>query len=204
MTGICNIKHIDMIAQTLFQKPYDKGDYRQMELGIKEVMLVKSLSVHSYKQQPSYKDVKEQYSKNGYKAYTGKTIEIQAEDAFRTSDKSIYAVNDRSSASTEPQDASKVYLNNIGGTKWQNNGQWIEWEITVPEDGLYRISTRFKQDTLAGMYVSRRIYIDGEVPFEEANRVIFNYDSDWQTQFLGYDVKDKEGETTRVPFCPLM
>lgn len=168
--------------------------------GIKEVMLVKSLGVHSYKQQPAYKDVKAQYAKNGYKAYTGKAIEIQAEDAYRTSDKSIYAVNDRSSASTEPQDASKVYLNNIGGTKWQSNGQWIEWEITVPEDGLYRISTRFKQDTLAGMYVSRRIYIDGEVPFEEANRVIFNYDSDWQTQFLGYDTRNKDGEQTRVPF----
>lgn len=165
---------------------------------IKETMIIKSIGIHKYESQPSYNDVKAQYKAAGYKAYTGSPIKIQAERAYRTSDKSIYAVNDRSSGSTEPQDAAKVYLNNIGGTKWQSNGQWIEWEIDVPADGLYHISSRFKQDTLAGMYVSRRLYIDGEVPFEEANNIAFNYDTSWQTQFLGRDVEVTNGKKTEI------
>ncbi len=166
---------------------------------IKESMIIKSVRVHAYEAQPSYDEVKAEYEANGYKA-ANSAIKIQAENAYRTSDKSIYAINDRSSGSTEPQDAAKVYLNNIGGTKWQSNGQWIEWEVEVPEDGLYRISTRFKQDTLAGMYVSRRLYIDGEVPFDEANSIAFNYDSNWQTQFLGRDVQGEDGKVEREPF----
>lgn len=168
--------------------------------GIKESMIIKSVRIHAHKGQPSYDEVKAEYEANGYKAYTAEPIKIQAEHAYRMSDKSIYAVNDRTSGSTEPQDASKVYLNNIGGTKWQSNGQWIEWEVEVPEDGLYRISTRFKQDTLSGMYVSRRLYIDGEVPFDEANFITFNYDSSWQTQFLGRDVEGEDGKMEREAF----
>ncbi len=167
---------------------------------IKESMIIKSVRVHAYEAQPSYDEVKAEYEAKGYKPASNSAIKIQAENAYRTSDKSIYAVNDRSSGSTEPQDAAKVFLNNIGGTKWQSNGQWIEWEIEVPEDGLYRISTRFKQDTLAGMYVSRRLYIDGEVPFEEANSIAFNYDSNWQTQFLGRDIQSEDGKTEREAF----
>ncbi len=166
----------------------------------KESMIIKSVRVSAYEPQESYDSVVKGYEANGYTSSAAEPKKIQAENAYRTSDKSIYAVNDRTSAGTEPQDASKVYLNNIGGTKWQSNGQWIEWEIDVPEDGLYKIATRFKQDTLAGMYVSRRLYIDGEVPFNEANSIAFNYDSDWQTQFLGSDVIDADGNVTREPF----
>lgn len=169
--------------------------------GIKEPMLIKDIRVKAYETQPKYEDAKKDYEKKGYKAATDTApIKYQAEHPTLTSDQSIYAITDRTSASTEPQNASKVFLNTIGGTKWQSNGQWIEWDIEVPEDGLYQISTRFKQDTLAGMYVSRRLYIDGEVPFEEANNISFNYDTSWQTQFLGYDVKLENGKTERVPF----
>ncbi len=179
----------------------DKGTHTITINGIKESMLIKSIRVHSFEAQPSYDEVKAEYQANGYKApANSEPIKIQAEHAYRTSDKSIYAVSDRTSASTEPQDAQKVYLNTMGGTKWQSNGQWIEWEVDVPEDGLYHIATRFKQDTLAGMYVSRRIYIDGEIPFDEANNLTFNYDTSWQTQLLGRDVEGKDGKMTREPY----
>ncbi|MBE6700617.1 MAG: extracellular solute-binding protein [Ruminococcaceae bacterium] len=180
---------------------FTEGTHTVTINSIKGALIIKDIRVCSFEGQKSYKEVQAEYAAKGYKAASDKTpIKIQSEKAYRTSDQSIYAVTDRSSASTEPQDAAKVYLNSIGGTKWQSNAQWIEWEVDVEEDGLYQIATRFKQDTLGGMFVSRRLYIDGEVPFEEANRISFNYDSSWQTQFIGKVVKNDKGENTIEPF----
>lgn len=113
------------------------------------------------------------------------TIKIEAETSSSTSDKTIYAENDRTSPINSPQDAANIKLNTIGSAKWEQVGQWIEW--TIPGDeikttGYYYICPRFKQATLAGLYVSRRLYINGEVPFEEANYLQFNYSDDWQCE----------------------
>ena len=45
---------------------------------------------------------------------------------------------------------------------------------------LYTINTRFLQDQVEGLFVSRRLYLDGEIPFEEANNLEFLYSSSWQ------------------------
>lgn len=112
------------------------------------------------------------------------SYKIQAEYPVFTSDLTIYALNDRTSPITEPQDPAKQKLNTIGGSKWQNIGQWIEWTIpadAVTQSGLYNIIPRYLQNTLAGLYVSRRIMINGEIPFEEASYLQFNYADDWAT-----------------------
>ena len=108
---------------------------------------------------------------------------IQAETPTATSDLTIYALNDRTSAITEPQHASNQLLNTIGDSKWQTFGQWIEWTIPgseITEDGYYYIVPRFKQSIREGLYVSRVLYINGEIPFENCYRIQFNYSDDWQ------------------------
>ena len=35
------------------------------------------------------------------------------------------------------------------------------------------------------MYTSRRIRINGEIPFEEANYCQFNFSDEWQSEALG-------------------
>ena len=112
------------------------------------------------------------------------TIRLEAEYFTATSSRTIYGQNDRSSAITSPQHPSYSWINDVGGRNgsynWASVGQWIEWTFTVPESGMYVISTRFLQDAIEGLYVSRRIYIDGEVPFEEANNLQFLFDDSWQ------------------------
>ncbi len=108
---------------------------------------------------------------------------VQAETPTATSDLTIYAINDRTSSITEPQHPSKQLLNTIGDNKWQTFGQWIEWTIPgseITEDGYYYIVPRFKQAIREGLYVSRVLYINGEVPFENCYRIQFNYSDDWQ------------------------
>ncbi|MBO5274028.1 MAG: extracellular solute-binding protein [Clostridia bacterium] len=112
-------------------------------------------------------------------------LRYAAEKTQNTSDQTIYPINDRTSYITEPQDPAKVLLNSIGGTKWQTVGQWVSYEVEVPQAGLYRIVARFKQDTLDGMFTSRAVKINGEIPFDEAQYLQFNYGDTWQTAALG-------------------
>ncbi len=179
----------------------EAGEHTISIAGVSGTMVIRSIGIEAAKDAPSYDEVLASYEKSGYKsAPEGSVIKVQAEYALATSDQSIYPINDRTSAINEPQDAATVYLNSIGGTKWQTNAQWIEWDIEVAEDGLYEIATRFKQDTMAGMYVTRKLYIDGEVPFAEAAELTFNYGSNWQSQFLGKTVENEDGKKSIDPY----
>lgn len=108
-------------------------------------------------------------------------IVIEGEDAACRSDKSLYAVCDRSSGMTSPVAVGKTVLNAIGGANWSKPLQYIEWEFTVPQDGLYQLAIRGKQDTTPGQISSRRLSIDGEVPFAEAEELAFPYGLGFQT-----------------------
>ena len=137
-------------------------------------------------------------------------IKLEAEYPSAASDATIYPTNDRTSCITSPQHPSKQYLNTLGGSgsgdqkKWSTVGQWVRYEVTVPESGFYKIATRFSQTTLQGSFVSRtlRVQLAGEteasVPFAEAYRLHFDYADDWQVACLNngateFSVYLKEG-----------
>ncbi len=125
----------------------------------------------------SYKEYRQN---NTGKEMTGEPIRIEAEKILYKSDNTIYPLSDTSSASTTPQEAGVLKLNTIGGTKWQESGQYITWKIKAPADGYYKLAFRYRQDMLSGMFVTRTIAIDGEVPFEEAKSIRFPYESGWE------------------------
>lgn len=150
---------------------------------IKEPMAIKSITLTKSEDVPTYDEYLEQNS--DAKDYTGdESVMIQAEYPNAMSERTIYQLNDRTSTITIPQDPALIRLNQIGGDKWQYVGQWIEWTVEVPETGFYSIIPRSKQDIYSGLYVSRKIYIDGKVPFKEANNLRFSYTDDWQTNPL--------------------
>lgn len=111
---------------------------------------------------------------------TGEAERYEAEKIATKSDATIYPMSDTSSASTYPQEAGVLKLNVIGSTKWQEPGQYISWKLTVPQDGYYKLAFRYRQDMLSGMFVTRSLSIDGEVPFVEANNIRFPYTSSWE------------------------
>lgn len=139
--------------------------------GISEPMVVYGIRFFGRGERPSYREVADGYTY----APAAETIRIEGEDAVRRSDKSLYAVCDRSSGQSSPVALGKTVFNAIGGANWSEPLQWIEWEFDVPADGLYRLAIRGKQDTTPGQISSRRLYIDGEVPFAEAEGIGFSY-----------------------------
>lgn len=117
----------------------------------------------------------------------GGILKIQAEDASAVSSSALYATADNSSPANEPYRYDEQKINVIGGTKWQEPGAWISWEIDVPESGLYNIGCRFKQNFLRDVQCVRRLYINGKVPFAEAENLQFEYDNKWQLELAGGD-----------------
>ncbi len=160
-----------------FEFYFTKGENTIAFEGVREPVILNTITLYPYEDKISY----EEYVAGKTEA-VAEPIHLNAEMPSKTSDFTIYPIYDRKSAISEPQDAAKIMLNSIGSEKWQTPGQWIEYEFDIESAGLYEIVFRYRQDELSGMYTSRRIYIDGEVPFEEANYIKFNYDSKWQVE----------------------
>ena len=119
----------------------------------------------------------------------------QGEQAEYRSSPTLYAIFDRASSNTEPYSAAKIKLNNIGGDAWRIPGQWIEWEIEVPEDGLYNISFKSRQNYSRGLVSTRNLMIDGDTPFEEASNLEFKYNTGWELTTLS----DSNGKPCKIP-----
>ena len=147
----------------------------------------------------------EQLSYNEYLANTDLTKyqntdltfheKIQGEAAVFKSSPTLYAIFDRASSNTEPYSASKIKLNAIGGDAWRVAGQWIEWEIEAPEDGLYNLSFKARQNYNRGMVSTRNLTIDGAAPFKEAANLEFKYSTGWELTTL----TDADGNPCKLP-----
>ncbi len=157
---------------------------------VREDIVISAVRLYPYEPLPTYAELAGQYSSKGYKEGSDE-IYIVGEMPSAVAQYTLYPVYDRSSAITEPQHPTKVLLNTIGSggssgsNKWSTSGEWIEWEFEITSAGLYTIAPRFRQAEMDGLYVSRRLFIDGKVPCEEANAFRFGYSSDWQIAALG-------------------
>lgn len=111
-------------------------------------------------------------------------VTVQGESSTLRSSPSLYARYDRSSPATEPYSVKNTVLNYIGGDPWNNAGQWIEWQVDVPEDGYYNLSIKGRQAYQRGAISSRMVYIDGEILFDAMSNVAFDYNTSWEMRTL--------------------
>lgn len=141
-----------------------------------------------------YSKVKEKYNKNNYKATKDVLKTYEAEKCSAKSDSTIYASNDKDSPKTTPYSTTSMLLNSIGGTNFATQGQWIEWEIDAPQNGLYKLAFRVKQNVLSGSFTTRSIYIDDKVPFNECKRIEVSYSAKWQNVSIPGEVYLTKGK----------
>ncbi len=193
--------------------PDDDGNDVTVSLeSVNEPMAISEIIFEPYEAEQTYAEYLETLGADAGKIGTDK-IKIEAEYYYAASSQTIYPVSDSTSAVTSPSATDRILLNTVGGDKWQSSGQWIEYKFKVASDGMYNISTRFKQSVLDGMYTSRSLYIYSEkgavgetesgyyngLPFKEAGKLQFNYASDWQSGKLtdgayeSFNIYFKEG-----------
>lgn len=152
---------------------------------VREPMVIGRLNITSVDALPTYEDLKATYESSGYQGGTQSNLIIQAETPKHTTAPTLYPLNDRTSSLTMYSDPSKIILNTIGGNNWRISGDRITWSFEVTETGLYNLSLRLKQKLASGVNVSRNIYIDGTIPFEELRNYEFRNSNDWRMQTLG-------------------
>lgn len=152
-----------------------------------------SFAIHSLRAyQP---DSPLQYSEyiQQYEGYAGNTLgfckNVEAETAVGKSNSNLAPVLKNGDPDVSPSHPYYNRVNAIGGDGWSRNGQWIEWELEVPQDGLYHLGFMYQQTYVRGMEVFRRLRIDGMIPFAEANAISFQYGKKWQYLELGIDDK---------------
>lgn len=133
----------------------------------------------------SYKDQLAAWTAAGAKDAGQDGDKLEAERVSVKSDQTILPINERTSPYTSPYDPNKIVYNTIGGGSWGQEGQWLEWTVDVPEDGLYVLALRFRQNQKNNEMSFRSLTIDGKLPFEEAASLAFGFNNDFCLAALG-------------------
>ena len=203
------LRDIDGFYAETFEFAFEAGEQTLTLDAVNEPMEIKSIRLIPHEDLTPYENYASRYAG----AAAGKdTVSIQAEYTDRTSTQTIYPIEDRTEAATQPSDTSRTMLNTIGGEKWQTAGQWVRYNFTVNTSGMYNIAARYRQNVLDGMYVCRALYIfsdglekgapgyyDG-IPFKEASEFRFNYNSKWQSTVLNNGAVDERGNLLNYEF----
>ncbi|MGD9910120.1 MAG: extracellular solute-binding protein [Candidatus Izemoplasmatales bacterium] len=151
--------------------------------GVREPMMIKSITIKSVDSIIDYETYKNLH--DDASVVSDASVTIQTENLAYSTSPTLYPLNDRTSSVTYPSSPKLVKMNTIGGNNWRIAGDYIVWNFSVPEDGLYEISMRVKQRLATGMNVYRNIYIDNQIPFSEMENYAFVYDNNWRIQTLG-------------------
>jgi len=160
---------------------FNAGENTITLVAVNEPLAIRSLKLVPVRVLPTYEEYLKGYDLSQFKGSIGnEPLRIQGEDSSVRSSPSLYAFFDTSSGTTEPYSVTTITLNAIGGDRWRVPGQWIEWEVNVPESGMYRLSIRARQNFNRSMVSNRTLYINGEVPFKEALAMPFVYENSWQ------------------------
>ena len=152
---------------------------------VNEPVILGALTLCPIQASPDYADYIKEYESAGTDAAKDVLLTIPGEAAALRSSPSLYARYDRSSPATQPNELSRVVLNYTGGDPWRTPGQWIQWDLDIPQDGLYRIAITGRQRYQRGSISSRSLTIDGTLPFDAMREIAFPFSNHWQTKVLG-------------------
>ena len=123
------------------------------------------------------------------KNYKGKPIIVEGEQADVLSTYWLIPRSDNTSASVTPVSEVTNKINYIGGANWKSAGEYISWTVNVPSAGYYKLGFSYRQSTVINGSTYRKLTIDGELPFSEAEEISFAYCTDWE----GITFSDKGG-----------
>lgn len=194
------------------------GEHTLTFEAVKEPMAITSLAFMAAPELPAYAEVIADWEKQ-YSAYQGKVIIGQAErrayddnavndrgEALHTALDTVNATVDitktsqtvtvqknYSDAALTPFHAWHILYPTIGASSWSMPGDAITWTISAPEEGLYTLTFKGRQ-TSRGVTSYRRLLVNGQVPFAEAEVIGFDYSGVMQN----YTFAAEDGTPYRV------
>ncbi len=172
-----------------------KGTHTLTFESTKEPMEILDITFESKEKPSSYQETMGTLS-NKYEVYDGDVICCQAERVMDAttqvvrSSSSITVRNNVSDPELVPYHPYHIVYNTMGGDNWKYSGDIIEWQVEVPEEGLYHLAFKGRQGSNRGVTSYRRLRINGEVPFWEAEALPFPYSIEMQNYVLGEGSED--------------
>ena len=151
-----------------------------------KAVAVAELILEAPKAVTDYSDYSKDFKED--KSTSAETIVIEGESAVLKSASSLIPKSDNSNAGMTPSSPSLTKLNYIGGTSWQDAGQFLVWNFEVKESGYYSLGFRYRQSDVINAESWRWLKIDGKTPFSEAKGIRFPYSAKWE--FLKYGGED--------------
>lgn len=152
---------------------------------VREQFVLGGLTFYQKTQIKTYDQYKQDHKSNNYLNTDNVEIIIQGEVASRKSDSMIYPISDFSTPATQPSSPKFIKLNSIGGSRWQIPGQWIEYDFYAPEEGLYKIGIKARQNIMSSQPSYRKLFIDGVVPYAELSSIKTSFSNDWEMLIPG-------------------
>ena len=155
-------------------------------LSLREPMVIRHVRVHQAPVTRPYAELASgRAGLNRPTTATVAPIRIEGQDAVRKSSPMLAPIANTGGPGVTPHNPRYILINSIGGGSWSSPGSWIEWEVEVPEAGLYSIAVNALQNFQRGAMSFRRITINGRVPFEEMEAFPFAFHGSWRVHTLG-------------------
>ncbi len=161
-------------------------DAKREPMVINKLKLVRPVSIKSYK------DKLAEWKAKGIKE-VGKNVSVhqEAEYIYEKNTPVLIPLKDGNSARFYPYNSgNKERLNSVGIYSWRLPGYWLSYKITAPEDGLYALTLRGKQNIKEAGFVSRQVMINNEIQFKEASYIPLKSTSD----LTNYRISDGKKE----------
>ncbi len=171
-----------------------EGEHTLTFESVKEPVAFTDITFDCKEAEPAYADVIEEL-KSKYTVYDGDVLIGQAErregitTQITKSSASINIKKNYSDANNMPYHPYNIIYNTIGGDSFKTSGDYIIWEVEAPQEGLYQLTFKARQSQNRGVTSYRRLYINGEVPYEEMNLISFQYNGDMEN----HTISDKDG-----------
>lgn len=187
----------------LFNDPYffylEAGKHTLTVTGIKCNIALKTITFKNYDEVATYA-APSQSELEATPALTDEnfigthTIFVQGENNLYKTASTLYATSDRTESMVSPSHPTKQRYNTVGQATWNKATQSITWEFSVPNDGYYTFDFKARQNVMRGFFSNRRLSIDGVVPNQYYDDVMFPYNNNWYSQ----GVTDENGNSVYV------
>ena len=147
---------------------------------VKGKMLIGNIDIYGRNKLKTY----EEYSNQAELLESEILIETEAEIPEYKNAANIQAGVSRSVGVT-PFSVKCLKLNTISGVSYNSQREMITYSVDVEKEGYYYITFKAKQSNNVNSVIFRTLKINGDIPFEEAAYIKFEYDNSWQNVTVG-------------------
>jgi len=177
--------------------------YFYLQTGYNEITLVQQMEYAYFYElrftqapvPPTYRQYRAAYADRADS--TGRRIRVEAELADEKNAVTLFPTYDRGRAAMSPSHYRLRRYNTIGRNTWHTPGHAVTYYVTIEQAGYYHLAFKARQNEKRGMFATRAIYINGEIPFAELGNVQFPHRPSWYVHVAAND----DGEAFRI-FLP--